>query len=311
VRRFLNPWQPDLALWVESEFWPNLITETLRRGTPAILINGRMSKRSFANWRHAPGVIRSLLGGFTLCFAQTESEAERLTALGAGDVRYHGNLKFSAAVLPVDEEELVRLRATTAERPVWLAASTHPGDEAMVADAHVRLRKTLPSLLTIIVPRHPRRGATLVNELADRGLTVSRRSIGGDIEAGDDIHLADTLGELGLYYRLTGVVFTGGSMGGHGGHNPLEAAQLDCAIIHGPDMANFATVAEQLAAAKGAVRVADASELVHTVRRLLTDDVERKRQAGAAMEIAHANSRVAEVIFNDLAPHISAICEHR
>ncbi len=311
VRRFLDHWQPDLALWVESEFWPNLITETLQRGTPAILINGRMSERSFANWRHAPGVIRSLIGGFTLCFAQTESEAERLTALGAGDVRYHGNLKFSAAALPVDEEELARLRAAIAERPVWLAASTHPGDEAMVAEVHVRLSTMLPGLLTIIVPRHPRRGVELVDKLSDRGLTVRRRSEDGDIETRDDIHLADTLGDLGLYYRLTGVVFIGGSMGDHGGHNPLEAAQLDCAIIHGPDMANFATVAEQLAVAKGAVRVADASELEHTVRVLLTDDVECKRQASAAMEVVRTNSRVAEEIFNDLAPHISAVSGRR
>ncbi len=311
VRRFLDHWRPDLALWVESEFWPNLITETLGRGTPAMLINGRMSERSFAHWRHASGVIRSLLGGFTLCFAQTESEAERLTALGACDVRYVGNLKYSAAALPVDADELASACAAIAGRPVWLAASTHPGEEAMVADAHLELRKTLPGLLTIIVPRHPRRGADLAHELAELGLTVSRRSEGRDIKAGDDIHLADTLGDLGLYYRLTDVVFIGGSMGGHGGHNPLEAAQLDCAIIHGPDMANFSTVAEQLAEAKGAVRIDGTAGLWHTVRCLLTDKLKRERQSSAAIEIARANSQVAEGVFNDLAPHINAICEHR
>lgn len=308
VRRFLDHWRPDLALWVESEFWPNLITETLDRGTPAILINGRMSGRSFANWRHAPGVIRSLLEGFTLCFAQTEFEAERLTALGARDVRYRGNLKFSAAALPVDEDELATLRSVLADRPVWLAASTHPGEEALVANVHVDLRKLLPDLLTIIVPRHPRRGADLAHELADVGLAVSRRSEGSGVASGVDIHLADTLGELGLFYRLTDVAFIGGSMGDHGGHNPLEAAQLDCAVIHGPDMTNFATVAEQLAAARAAVRVTDTAALSRAVRELLTNDVERKRQADAAMEVARANSQVAESIFNDLAPHIGAIC---
>ncbi len=308
VRRFLDHWRPDLALWVESEFWPNLVIETQNRGIPVVLVNGRMSERSFANWHRAPGVIRTMLQGFTLCFAQTESEAQRLTALGARDVKYRGNLKFSAAPLPFDKDELASLQASLAERPVWLAASTHPGEETLVADVHTALRESFPGLLTIIVPRHPRRGTDIALDLAARGLGIGQRSERTEISPEDEIHIADTLGDLGLYYRLTDVVFIGGSMGGHGGHNPLEAAQLDCAIIHGPDMANFLTVAEQLAVANGAVRTIDGQTLVSAVHRLLTDSVERTRQAGAAKEVARANSNVVDSIFCDLSSHISTIC---
>jgi 3-deoxy-D-manno-octulosonic-acid transferase len=308
VRRFLDHWQPDLALWMESEFWPNLVIETQRRGVPAMLVNGRMSERSYTSWLRAPGVIRTMLCGFTLCFAQTESEAERLTALGARDVKYRGNLKYSAAPLPFDEDELANLRAALGDRPVWLAASTHPGEESLAADVHIGLRETLPGLLTIVVPRHPRRGAEVAQDFAERGLTTSRRSEVKEIRVEEDIHIADTLGDLGLYYRLSNVVFIGGSMGGHGGHNPLEAAQLDCAIIHGPDMANFSTVAEQLAAGYGAVHIFDAHTLSRAVHRLLTDNAERRRQISAAKEVARANSQVVDSIFDDLASHISAIC---
>ena len=308
VRRFLDHWRPDLAFWVESEFWPNLVIETQSRGIPAMLVNGRMSERSFANWRYAPRVIRNMLHGFTLCFAQTESEAKRLTALGALDVRYRGNLKFSAAPLPFDEDELANLKAALANRPIWLAASTHPGEEALVADVHAVLREKLPGLLTIVVPRHPRRGAELVLDLAGRGLNVGLRSETTEISSEDDIHIADTLGDLGLYYRLADVVFIGGSMGGHGGHNPLEAAQLDCAIIHGPDMGNFLTVAEQLAEANGAVCIADRHMLADAAHRLLTDNSECLRQAHEAKEVARSNSQVVDGIFCDLSSHISAIC---
>ena len=308
VRRFLDHWRPDLAFWVESEFWPNLVIETQNRRIPAMLINGRMSERSFTNWRRAPGVIRTMLHGFTLCFAQTESEAKRLTALGARDVRYRGNLKFSAAPLPFDRDELADLQVSLAKRPVWLAASTHPGEETLVADVHTILRESLPDLLTIIVPRHPRRGAEVALDLAGRDLVIGRRSERIGISPEDEIHIADTLGELGLYYRLTDVVFIGGSMGGHGGHNPLEAAQLDCAIIHGPDMRNFLTVAEQLAAAKGAVCITDGHTLADAAHRLLTDNSTCVRQARAAKEVAHANSQVVDSIFCDLSSHISAVC---
>jgi len=307
VRRFLDHWRPNFAIWVESEFWPNLVIETQNRGIPVVLVNGRMSERSFANWRRAPNVIRTMLRGFTLCFAQTEFEASRLIALGARDVRYRGNLKYSAAALPFDKAELASLQSSLLKRPVWLAASTHPGEETLVADVHTTLRESFPNLLTIIVPRHPRRGVDIALELTKRGLTIGCRSERTEIRSQDEIHIADTLGNLGLYYRLTDVAFVGGSMGNHGGHNPLEAAQLDCAIIHGPDMANFSTVAEQLAAANGAVRITNAQTMVCAVHHLLTDTLERDRQASAAKEVARKNSKVIDSIFCDLSSHISAI----
>ena len=159
VRRFLDYWRPDLSLWMESDLWPNLLSETVNRGLPAVLVNGRMSSRSYNRWRRVSGFARRLIRGFSLCLAQTEEQAERLRALGADQVKCVGNLKFSAAPLPGDEDDLRVLRDAIGDRPIWLAASTHPGEEAMVADVHDRLAARYPNLLTLIVPRHPSRGA--------------------------------------------------------------------------------------------------------------------------------------------------------
>ncbi len=309
VRRFLDHWRPDLALWAESEFWPNLITETQARNVPMVLVNGRVSPRSFAGWRRFRGLIRNLLGGFQLCLAQTETDAERLRALGAADVKYVGNLKFSAPPLPAAEAELQRIRDVLKTRPCWLAASTHAGEEAMAARVHKKLKSRHAGLLTIIVPRHPDRGVEITDALRADGLNVARRSSDDKVAADTDIYVADTMGELGLFYRLAGVAFMGKSLVPLGGQNPIEPARLGCAIVHGPHMMNFEDVVEQLRTANAARRVADEDGLADAVAALLADRRERDRMAAAAEAFAATEAGAADAVVAELTPFIRPLKE--
>ena len=304
VRGFLDHWRPDLALWNESEFWPNLLTETQARGIPMILVNGRMSDRSYKRWKLMRGMIRPLLDGFALCLAQSEQDAKRLRDLGAGAVHAIGNLKSAAAPLPVDQAALDELRDAVASRPLWLAASTHPGEETIAAASHRALAADHPGLLTIIAPRHPERGPTIAAGLRETGLTVALRSAGEPIDRSIDVYIADTLGELGLFYRLAPVAFVGGSLVAHGGQNLLEPARLGCAIIHGPHMANFAAFAAAFAAAHGAIEVADGAGLTAALGGLLDDAGERRRRGAAARAVAEAEAGVLDRIEAALAPYL-------
>jgi len=310
VRRFLDHWHPDLALWVESELWPNLVTETRARGIPMLLINARMSARSFRGWQRWPGIIRPMLGAFDLCLAQDAVQAERLRQLGAKEALCVGNLKSAAGPLPVDASALARLTAECAGRPLWLAASTHGGEEEIVAAAHRTLKRRRPDLLTVIVPRHPARAAAVAAMLRSNSLAVARRSLAEPIDAATDIYLGDTLGELGLFYRLTSIAFIGGSLVPMGGHNPLEAALLDCVVLHGPDMSNCATVARDLAAKGAALTIRDADELASAVGRLLDDPAERARRAAAGLEVAADNRAVLDAVMERIAPWLDRLAPH-
>ena len=280
--RFLRGWQPDAAAFVESELWPNLLHATARRGVPMALVNARMSAASARRWRWAPGLGRRMLGGFRLVLAQSPADAARLTALGAADVRCLGNLKDAALPLPAAPAALATLRGAVGARPLWLAASTHPGEEAQVLAAHAAMAHHLPGLLTIIVPRHPERGAAVAAEAAAASLAVARRSTGALPGAETAIYIADTLGELGLFYRLARLAFVGGSLVPHGGQNPLEPARLGCAIMLGPHSWNFADPVAGLLAAGGALPVADAAALAATALDVLTNPQRGENVAKAA-----------------------------
>jgi 3-deoxy-D-manno-octulosonic-acid transferase len=310
VRRFLDHWHPDLALWVESELWPNLVTATQMRGVPLLLVNGRMSQRSFARWQRWPGIINPVIGAFDLCLAQDAVQAERLRQLGARRALSVGNLKAAAGPLPVSEAELAQLAAQAAGRPLWLAASTHEGEEAIAAEVHRRLRRRWPDLLTIIVPRHPGRAAAIAALLRQRELRVARRSAAEAIDASVDIYLGDTLGELGLFYRLAGIAFIGGSIVPSGGHNPLEAALLDCAVLHGPDMSNCAAIARDLATAGAALTVRNAEEFAAALARLLADPAERARRAAAGLDVAADNRAVLDAVMERIAPWLERLTPH-
>lgn len=307
VRRFLDHWQPDLVLWVESEFWPSLLSEIKRRNVPAILLNARMSAKSWRGWRRAPWIIRKLLGCFDICLAQTELDAERLIDLGAPHVACPGNLKFAADPLPAPADALAVLESAIAARPRWLAFSTHPGEEEILAESHRRLTKNLPDLLTIIAPRHPARGTEIASTLRGSGLEVSQRSLGDDLNRDTAILLADTMGELGLFFRLTDIAFVGGTLVPHGGQNPIEPARLGCAIIHGPHMQNFLTIESELKGAGASDTVNTAEELARAVGVLLSDPSTRQRRIAAARSVAEGKFSILDAVFSHLDPYLDRL----
>jgi 3-deoxy-D-manno-octulosonic-acid transferase len=282
VKRFLDYWRPDLALWLESEFWPNLIFAAAERKIPLVLVNGRLSERSHRGWTRGRPLAARLLRSFSLCLAQDGATARRLSDLGAKNVLTTGNLKTAAEPLPVDESELAHLRTMIGNRALWLASSTHAGEEVQVLDAHHTLSADSPGLLTIIVPRHPQRGHEVASEARTRGLLTALRSAGDRVDLQTQVYVADTLGELGLFYRLARIVFVGGSLIPHGGQNPYEPARLDCAILHGPNIANFAEPYAALAAHRADETVANSDQLAAAVRRLLHDAGELQRRTDAA-----------------------------
>ncbi|MDX2266405.1 MAG: glycosyltransferase N-terminal domain-containing protein [Hyphomicrobiales bacterium] len=239
VKRFLDAWRPDLALFTESEIWPNLILEADARGVPLLLLNARMSDRSFARWRRLQGVSRPLFSRFQLILAQTNRLARRLEKLGAPRTAATGNLKFDAPPPPVARAELARIQATIGPRPVFLAASTHPGEDEIVLEAHRRALARMPKLLTIIAPRHPDRGGDIEAAAKTLGLATRRRGLAQEPDAAASVFIADTIGELGLFYSLASVAFVGGSLVKHGGQNPVEAVKLGAAVLTGPHVFNF------------------------------------------------------------------------
>ena len=302
--RFLDHWRPDAAGFVESEIWPNILAAARARAIPLMLVNARISRRSFRRWSRLRGFARRQFASFDLVHAQSLADAARLRVLGVRRISGRGNLKSAAGLLPVDEAERARLAALLAGRPTWLAASTHPGEEIAVLAAHAALLPTHPALLTIIVPRHPARGEAVAGLCTPAA--VSRRALGQDPPPGPGLWIADTLGELGLFYRLAGLAFVGGSLVPHGGQNVLEAARLGCAVAVGPHTDNFADAVARLEAAGGLVRVADAVELGRWVGAML-DRPERRAEVADA---ARAAARPQEDLAGEVAGALLGLAGH-
>lgn len=304
VRRFLDYWRPNLALWVESELWPNLLMETRARNVPLILMNARMSARSYRGWKRFSGAARDLLRCFEMCMAQSDDVAQRLRELGATLVLCPGNLKHAAEPLPADDHMLVRLTSEIGGRPVWLAASTHPGEEDVAGEAHRRAQARHPDLLTLIAPRHPARGGMIAETLRAQGYRLALRSRGEPIAADTEIYIADSIGELGLFYRLAKVVFVGGSLVPHGGQNPLEPARLDCAVLFGPRMDNFRQIADELQRRGAAAMVTGADEMADEVLALMENAALLERRTAAARSVAEQKSEILDTVFDALRPYL-------
>jgi 3-deoxy-D-manno-octulosonic-acid transferase len=304
VRRFLEHWQPDLALFVESELWPNIMIETSLRGVPMILVNGRLSDNSFRRWRYLPDSIGDLMRRLDLCLARTPADAERFGELGATHVVTTGDLKLDGPAPPADRGKLTALQNAIGGRPVIAAASTHAGEETAMIDAHRRLRANIPRLLTVIVPRHPERGTGVAEIALAAGLKMKLRSRGELPDAGTDIYIADTVGELGIVYRLAPIVFVGGSLVRHGGQNPIEPAKLGAAILHGPHVWNFADIYAALDQAHGAEQVADANMLTAGLGALMAQPEARARVAEAARATVDGLSGALERTLQSLDPYL-------
>jgi 3-deoxy-D-manno-octulosonic-acid transferase len=304
VTRFLDHWRPSLALFIESDLWPNLILSSAARRLPMVLINGRMSPRSFPRWRRVSNTISALLGRFDVCLAQSQTDAERFSALGSRNVVTTGNLKLDVAAPPADPAKLERLMSVTRGRPILVAASTHPGEEEILIETHKKLAGFFPSLLTVIVPRHPDRGEGVARLIEASGLRASLRSREELPVAATDIYVADTMGELGVFYRLAPIVFMGGSLVAHGGQNPIEAVKLGASIVHGPHVFNFTDVYDALDRAGGARRADSQEALVKQLGQLLADPAAREASLVASEQVVEQLGGALERTLAALEPYL-------
>ncbi len=305
VNRFIGHWAPDLAIWAESEIWPNLLQACRNHGCKMVLVNGRMSPRSFKRWSKLPASSHALFSSFDLVFGQTEEDAARLRALGAENTRCLGNLKYAAPPLPAESRDLERLQTAIAARPVWIAASTHPGEDASVARVHVALRREFPNLLTLIAPRHVICGDDVEASIRAEGLTPARRSRGELPNADTDVYICDTMGEMGVFYRVAPIVVMGKSWIGQGGQNPLEPARLGCAVLFGPHMNNFGIMASRMVEHGAARLFADEADLTTAIADLLQNDGKRRQIAQAGEAFASTEAASADRILEALQPYLT------
>lgn len=314
VARFLDHWKPDLAFWMESELWPNMLCEMKQRHIPAALVNARMSRRSFAQWDRAQSFIRDILGAFTLILAQTEEDGFSYRALGAQNVLVTDNLKYSAAPLPVDQAALESLSKATKGRPLWVYASTHAGEEEIACRVHSALEKDLPRLLTIIVPRHPHRRDEIINVCEKEQMRYTLRGEERALPSADDqIYIADTMGELGVFYSLCPVAMIGRSFSrdGGGGHNLIEPAPLGCAIITGPHVQNQQKIMDEMDIADAARQVETEEDLVETLRDYLTNPVHLKDTAERARHYATRKAGVLQRVMEALEPLLKSVANRQ
>ena len=301
TQAFIRHWLPDVVWFVESEIWPNLIDAAREYFCIMALINGRMSARSFAFWQKHSAFSADIFSAFKIAFAQSEEDAKRLKLLGVKEVLSIGNIKYDAPALPCNEGELLKLKEATDQRIGWLAASTHPGEESLIAEAHIRLAKQHRGLLTIIVPRHPERGADIAAQLSKIGKTALR-SKQETITPETAFYIADTLGELGLFYRLCDIVFMGGSLVAHGGQNPLEPARFSCALLTGPHTYNFKDVYQEMLAAGAVKKVENSEQLTQEIDRLLSNYSVLDAAQTKAKQLVDHKGGASHVIIDMFAP---------
>ncbi|PIZ31375.1 MAG: 3-deoxy-D-manno-octulosonic acid transferase [Alphaproteobacteria bacterium CG_4_10_14_0_8_um_filter_53_9] len=278
VKRFMSHWKPSLSVFTESDFWPILLTHAPN----PILLNGRISDRSWPRYQRFHRFFTPLISRFKLVLAQREEDALRLSAMGASNVIVGGNLKFDAAPLPADDAALEKLQATLGRRPLLVAASTHQGEEEIIAGLHNKLKAHVADLLTVIVPRHPHRGTQAVGAAMRHVRAVARRGTGETPHLGGpkhtDIYIADTLGELGLWYRLADVALIGGTLVKVGGHNPLEPLKLGTPTVTGPHMFNFKDMTPLLIEKKLITLTHTDAELATAILNLLQNPSEAIKQ---------------------------------
>jgi 3-deoxy-D-manno-octulosonic-acid transferase len=302
MRGFFDHWRPDAGLVAESELWPNMLIEAGNADIPLMLLNGRMSERSYARWMRQPAMAAALLGRFDVVMAQSRLDGDRYARLGAPRVALGGNLKYDVMPPPADPAALALLEGATAGRPVWIAASTHPGEDEMIIDAHRRIAERLPKLLTIIAPRHPQRGEDIAALGRSMAVVTGRRGAGDLPDRAVDLYVADTVGELGLFYRLAPIAFLGGSLVEHGGQNPIEPAKLGAAIVHGRHVHNFTDVYATLDADGGAVNVPDTGALAGQVLHWLNHAQAARAAGRQAMQVVTGLAGAADKVMQALDP---------
>lgn len=303
--RFIRHWRPDIALWFESEFWPATLSCIKRKNIPLILVNGRISNKSFKRWQQFEFVIKEILDCFTLCLGQSDEDTYRLKVLGAKNTASLGNLKYAGLPLPVDQDKKAEMSAQFQNRPIWLISSSHEDEEFKIGRFLKELNQKIPNLLTVIVPRHPHRGVEIQEKLQNElGLKVSLRSKNEKITPQTDVYIADTIGELGIWYELIDVVFIGGSLIPHGGQNFIEPSRSRDAVIVGPHMHNFTDAMNRAKKADAVIQVNDVLELIDMVETLLKSPELLEAKKSLAYNWAYNESKVLEGIVEKIQPYM-------
>ena len=302
VSRFLAHWRPSAAIFVESELWPVMLAETRATGARLALLNARLSPKSVRGWSKWPETARFVLDGFSVMISQNRTASDNLLTIGADPARVQtgSNLKSTSAPLPVDSDTLARLEETLGGRPLWVASSTHPGEEEVVLAAQNILKGARPDLCLILVPRHPERGDAVETLVLSAGLSLARRSRGEWPDETTEVYLADTLGETGTWYAAAPIVFLGGSLRPIGGHNPFEPAQAGAAVLTGPHVTNFGESFDPLIALGGAERVEDSTGMARVVGRLLDDPDRLVAMRSAARQFAAGRAAALDGVIDTL-----------
>ncbi len=302
--RFVKHWHPDVALWFESEFWPAMLSSIRRKNIPLILINGRISNKSFKRWQQFDFISKELLACFSLCLGQSEEDAYRLQVLGAKSSMCLGNLKYAGLPLPIDEEKRDSILKQIGKRPLWLASSTHNDEEVRIAKIHKRLKEKIPGLLTIIAPRHPQRGKEIKEQIENLDLKGALRSANEKITPSTDIYIADTIGEMGIWYNIAKIVFIGGSLIPHGGQNFIEPSRVRDAVIVGPHMHNFTDAMNRAKKADAVMQVTDTQELEELLDQLLSNKELLEAKASLAYNWANSEAKVLDGIMDKVKGYI-------
>ncbi|MEO9653283.1 MAG: 3-deoxy-D-manno-octulosonic acid transferase [Roseobacter sp.] len=309
VKRFLRHWRPDGAVFVESELWPQMLRLTRDSGARMILVNARMSDASRRAWQKRPKTAAFVLSSFDLILTQNDEMAQVMANLHApADRIARGiNLKALSDPLKQDSALLAQVRTGIKGRPIWIAASTHKGEEEIVLNAHKKLQKRFPDLLLLLAPRHPARSPEIARILHQQGVSFSTRSK-GELPTNEDVYLADTLGELGSWYALSNVIFLGGSLKPIGGHNPFEVAQAGCGVLSGTEVFNFSETYTEMVHRRAATLVENDDSLAQAVTRLLSDRTAEEEAGRAARDYVRGKSSHLTMIAQRLARalHIEA-----
>lgn len=304
VNRFIKHWHPDLALWFESDFWPALLSGIKRKNIPLVLVNGRISNKSFKRWQQFDYISKELLSCFTFCLGQSEEDAYRLRVLGAKDSMCLGNIKYAGINPPVDEQKLADIRQQIGNRPLWVASSTHNDEEVNIAKVHQKLKQTFPDLLTLIAPRHPQRGEEIQNSVNTLGLKTALRSKAEKITPQTDVYIADTMGEVGIWYTLSQLVFIGGSLIPHGGQNFIEPSRFRDAVMVGPYMHNFTDAMNRAKKADAIIQVNNCDELYETALQLLSNKELLEAKRSLAYNWATGEAKVLDGILEKVKGYI-------
>lgn len=304
VRRFIKYWQPDLVLWFESELWPALLSGIKKNNIPLILINGRISNKSFKMWQQFDYICKELLSCFTLCLGQSEEDAYRLRVLGAKDSMCLGNIKYAGINPPVDEAKLSELKSQIGNRTVWCICSTHDNEEIRTAQIHKNLKKEFSDLLLIAAPRHPHRGPEIQKALNELGLKTALRSAGEKISDKTDVYIADTIGEVGLWYTLSPITFIGGSLIPHGGQNFMEPSRFRNAVVVGPHMHNFTDAMNRAKKADAIIQVQNDAELEENIRNLLQHKELLEAKRSLAYNWAQGEAKILDGILDKVKGYI-------